>query len=78
MYIDEFTNYLDVDLGKDAIVLLTKLGYDVQLFYAESGRALISNGFLKQAKKLAESNVSNLEVLVNKGLPLLVWNHPQS
>jgi len=71
LYIDEFTNYLDIDLGKDAIVLLTKLGYDVQLFYGESGRTFISKGFLRQAKKIAKKNARELEVFVNQGIPVV-------
>ncbi|MBT8185816.1 MAG: FAD-binding protein [Eudoraea sp.] len=71
LYIDEFTNFLDVDLGKDAIMLLTKLGYDIKLFYGESGRTFISKGFLKQAGKLAEVNVKKLLGYVEEGLPVV-------
>lgn len=71
LYIDEFTNYLDVDLGRDAIEVLTRLGYEVELFYAESGRTYISKGFLKQAKKLAIGNVDKLSQLAEKGLPII-------
>ena len=71
LYIDEFTNYLDIDLGKDAIEVLTRLGYDVELFYAESGRTYISKGFLKQAKKLAKKNIPKLLLFAEKGLPVI-------
>jgi FAD/FMN-containing dehydrogenase/Fe-S oxidoreductase len=71
LYIDEFTRYLDVEVGKDAIALLVRLGYDVQLYYAESGRTYLSKGFLKQAKSLAEKNSSELAVFADKGLPIL-------
>ncbi|KGK28871.1 FAD-binding and (Fe-S)-binding domain-containing protein [Cellulophaga sp. E6(2014)] len=71
LYIDEFTNYLDVELGKDAIEVLTKLGYDVELFYAESGRTYISKGFLKQAKKLALDNIEKLKVFADKNIPVV-------
>ncbi len=71
LYIDEFTNYLDIELGKDAILLLCKLGYDVQLFYAESGRTYISKGFLKQAKKIALRNVDTLWKYAESGLPVI-------
>ena len=57
--------------GKDAIDLLVKLGYDVELFYAESGRTFLSKGFLKQAKKLAEKNSKDLYKYSKKGLPIL-------
>lgn len=71
LYIDEFTNYLDIDLGKDAIEVLTRLGYEVELFYAESGRTYISKGFLKQAKKLALKNIASLKVFADKGIPVI-------
>ncbi|GGW26180.1 FAD-binding and (Fe-S)-binding domain-containing protein [Arenibacter certesii] len=71
LYIDEFTQFLDVELGRDAIEVLTRLGYEVQLFYAESGRTFISKGFLKQAKDLAIKNVSKLLEFAEKGLPVL-------
>ncbi|WP_192878005.1 MULTISPECIES: FAD-binding and (Fe-S)-binding domain-containing protein [Arenibacter] len=71
LYIDEFTNYLDVEMGKDAIEVLTRLGYEVELFYAESGRTYISKGFLKQAKKLAIKNLEKLSEITDKGLPIL-------
>ena len=71
LYIDEFTNYMDVGLGKDAIEVLTRLGYEVELFYAESGRTYISKGFLKQAKKLAIKNLEKLSEITDKGLPIL-------
>ncbi|WP_238389969.1 FAD-binding and (Fe-S)-binding domain-containing protein [Arenibacter aquaticus] len=71
LYIDEFTNYLDVELGRDAIEVLTRLGYEVELFYGESGRTYISKGFLKQAKKLATKNLEQLSVFTDKGLPIV-------
>ncbi|MFK7812612.1 MAG: FAD-binding and (Fe-S)-binding domain-containing protein [Maribacter sp.] len=71
LYIDEFTNYLDIELGKDAIEVLTKLGYEVELFYAESGRTYLSKGFLKQAKKLASKNIPKLKVFAEKGHPVI-------
>lgn len=71
LYIDEFTHYMDIELGKDAIEVLTKLGYDVQLFYAESGRTYISKGFLKQAKKIALANIEKLKVYADKNIPVV-------
>ena len=71
LYIDEFTQYMDIDLGKDAIEVLTKLGYEVQLFYAESGRSYISKGFLKQAKQLALKNIEKLKVFANEKIPVV-------
>lgn len=71
LYIDEFTQYLDVEVGRDAIELLCKLGYDVQLFYAESGRTYLSKGFLKQAKKMVKKNMDKLETILQQGTPIV-------
>lgn len=71
LYIDEFTHYLDIELGKDAIELLTRLGYEVELFYGESGRTYLSKGFLKQAKKLALTHIPKLKVFAEQGHPVI-------
>ena len=71
LYIDEFTKYLDVELGKNAIELLCRLGYDVTLFYGESGRTYLSKGFLKQAKKLAAKNIPPLKKFADEGHPVI-------
>ncbi|ANW95907.1 FAD-binding protein [Wenyingzhuangia fucanilytica] len=55
---DEFTNYYDVEIGIDALELLHQLNYQVVfLEHEQSGRALISKGFLKEAKEVANTNV---------------------
>ena len=71
LFIDEFTRYLDVEVGKDAIELLVRLGYNVELYFAESGRTFLSKGFLKQAQKLAVKNTKELKKFADLGLPIL-------
>ncbi|WP_306012974.1 MULTISPECIES: FAD-binding and (Fe-S)-binding domain-containing protein [unclassified Allomuricauda] len=71
LYIDEFVQYLDIQIGKDAIELLCKLGYDVELFYGESGRTYLSKGFLKQAKKLVARNLEHLKPILDAGTPIV-------
>ncbi len=71
LYIDEFTQYLDIAVGQDAITLLRYLGYDVKLFFAESGRTHISKGFLSQAKRLAQENLQNLTEIIDSQTPIL-------
>ncbi|MEH6681158.1 MAG: FAD-linked oxidase C-terminal domain-containing protein [Sediminicola sp.] len=71
LYIDEFTKYLDVELGKDAIEVLCRLGYEVSLYYAESGRTFLSKGFLKQAKSLALENIQKLGEFADLGIPVV-------
>ncbi|SFR47532.1 FAD/FMN-containing dehydrogenase [Robiginitalea myxolifaciens] len=71
LYIDEFTRYLDVDQGRDAIDLLLALGYEVELFYADSGRTYISKGFLEEARALAHKNKPELLQFARQHTPLL-------
>jgi len=69
---DEFTNYLDAEIGIKAIELLTKLGYSVIMPpQVESGRAALSKGLLDQAKELAIKNVDLLKKLVNEQTPMV-------
>ena len=71
LFIDEFTRYLDVEVGQHAIELLHGLGYKVQLFFGESGRTYLSKGFLKQAKALAEKNINNLKCYFKNNVPII-------
>jgi len=71
LYIDEFTHYLDVGVGQDAIDLLTRLGYRLSLYFGESGRAFISKGFLKQAERLAKRNIEALYEVAKDGIPVI-------
>ncbi len=72
LYLDEFTNYLDVKTGRDAYDTLIRLGYNVKVLPStESGRAYISKGFLKQAKACANQNVALYKDHINAQNPLL-------
>ena len=72
LYLDEFTNYLDVKTGRDAFEALIRLGYYVNILPStESGRAYISKGFLKQAKVCANQNVALYKDRINSKIPLL-------
>ncbi len=72
LFCDEFTNYNDVETGIKAILLLEKLGYEVVIpEHEESGRAWLSKGLLKEAKKIANKNISLLKGIVSKETPLL-------
>ncbi len=71
-FIDEFTNYNDVEIGKKAIKLLVKLGYEVKFVnHPESGRAAISKGLLLKAKKHATQHVELFAPLINDKVPLV-------
>ena len=71
LYIDEFSQFLDVEVTKSAIRLLHNLGFSVQLIYGESGRTFISKGFLKQARSCAAELLPKLETSLKNGLPIL-------
>ncbi len=72
LFVDEFTNYNDVPIGKTTINLLHKLGYKIIILdNKDSGRAMLSKGFLMRAKKLAEYNVSLFSQAVTEDSPLI-------
>ncbi|MBD0257575.1 MAG: FAD-binding protein [Cytophagales bacterium] len=72
LFCDEFTDYNDLEVGKAAVELLERLGYQVEIpVHQESGRTYLSKGLLKQAKKLAVENVTLLKDLVSEQAPLV-------
>ncbi|WP_019038798.1 FAD-binding and (Fe-S)-binding domain-containing protein [Psychroflexus tropicus] len=72
LFIDEFSNYLDVEIGIDAVELLTKLGYEVKIIkHEESGRAYFSKGLLDQAQKFIDKNIDIFAPLISEDVPLL-------
>lgn len=71
-FCDEFTNYNDAGIGKTAIQLLDRLGYEVCLIdHQESGRTYLSKGLLGKAKEIARKNVFLFSELVNQDAPLI-------
>ena len=72
LFADEFTNYMEAELGITFANLLTRLGYNVIIpKHVESGRAAISKGCLKLAKKYAARNVELLADIVTDESPLV-------
>ena len=72
LFADEFTNLQEAELGLTFARLLMRLGYQVEIpKHVESGRAAISKGCLKLAKKFAEKNVSLLADKVTDAHPLV-------
>ncbi|NUO01352.1 MAG: FAD-binding protein [Saprospiraceae bacterium] len=71
-FCDEFTNYNDTSVGKKAIKLLMRLGYEVRMpEHGHSGRAQLSKGLLKDARELARQNVAIFKNLVSAEAPLI-------
>jgi Fe-S oxidoreductase len=72
LFVDEFTNRLEADIGKDALILLNTLGYEVKILpNKQSGRALLSKGFLEQAKQVAEFNIELFKDKIDNNTALI-------
>lgn len=72
LFADEFTNLQEAELGLTFAKLLMRLGYKVEIpKHVESGRAAISKGCLKYAKKYAVKNVQLLKDKVSDNHPLI-------
>ncbi|MCD4696892.1 MAG: 4Fe-4S dicluster domain-containing protein, partial [Bacteroidales bacterium] len=72
LFADEFSEYNETHIGIKAIKLLNALGYVVEIpEHFKSGRALISKGFLRKAKILAEKNVNLLKDKISEETPLI-------
>lgn len=72
LFADEFTNHEEAELGLTFVRLLNRLGYRVEVpKHVESGRAAMSKGCLRLAKKYAVRNVSLLKDKVSAEVPLV-------
>ena len=72
LFNDEFTNYNESDIGIKAILLLTKLGYEVKIpIHKESGRTFLSKGLVRSSQKIANENVSLLKDIITDKTPLV-------
>lgn len=72
LFADEFTNLQEAELGLTFAKLLMRLGYKVEIpKHVESGRAAISKGCLKYAKKFAFKNVQLLKDKISDSHPLI-------
>ena len=72
LFADEFTNFQEAELGLTFAKLLLHLGYNVEIpKHVESGRAAISKGNLKLAKKFALKNVNLLKDKISEQTPLV-------
>jgi FAD/FMN-containing dehydrogenase/Fe-S oxidoreductase len=72
LFCDEFTNYNDSEIGIKAIKLLERLGYEVTIpKHEESGRAWLSKGLIRDAKKIANKNIKLLYSFISEETPLI-------
>lgn len=69
-----YANYNNPQLGKDLVKVMNALGFGVQLLEKEKccGVALISNGFINQAKKQAKTNIASIrKSVLEKKIPVI-------
>ena len=72
LFLDEFTRYNEPSLAHTFIQLMNRLGYEVIIpKHTESGRAAISKGCVRQAKRYAEKNIRLLKDLITAETPLV-------
>ncbi len=69
-----YVNYNNPPLGKALVKVMNALGFGVQLLDKEKccGVPLISNGFIKQARRQAETNTASIrKAVVEKKIPVI-------
>lgn len=72
LFLDEFSKYLEVNIAEDAYELLVGLGYKVTVVdHLDSARALISKGFLEEAKQHVNENIDFLKDRISEEVPLI-------
>ena len=72
LFIDEFTNFNDTEIGIAVIRLLTSLKYKVVIAgHTESARTFISKGLVKRAQKTIRTNIKALSQVISEDLPLV-------
>lgn len=71
LLIDPFTNYNDPEVGAAAVELFEAFGLRVDVRSIDDGRAFISKGLVKQARRAAEHTVRALLPPAEAGLPLV-------
>jgi FAD/FMN-containing dehydrogenase/Fe-S oxidoreductase len=72
LFVDEFTNFNDAEIGRTTVLLLERLGYEVKTIpHPISGRAYLSKGMLDEARVLAVQNVRLWSSLISENTPLV-------
>ena len=78
LFVDEFTDTLDAEVGIKAVELLEALGYEVVVpRHVDSGRAQLSMGLVREARSLAATNVDLLDPVITDDA-LLVGIEPSA
>jgi FAD/FMN-containing dehydrogenase/Fe-S oxidoreductase len=68
---DCFTTFQEPQIGRAAVTLLERAGYTVELAGVCCGRAMLSKGFLVDARQLAQEGIAKLDRFATAGTPIL-------
>ena len=68
---DCFTTFQEPRIGRAAVMLLERAGFTVELAGVCCGRAMLSKGFLTDARRLAVDGVAKLDAHAAAGVPIL-------
>ena len=68
---DCFTTFQEPRIGQAAVTLLERAGFEVELAGICCGRAMISKGFLTEARLLAKEGIAKLDRFAAAGVPIL-------
>ncbi len=68
---DCFTTFQEPQIGRAAVTLLERAGFTVELAGVCCGRAMISKGFLTDARRLAQEGIAKLDRYAAVGVPIL-------
>ena len=68
---DCFTTFQEPRIGRAAVTLLERAGFTVELAGVCCGRAMISKGFLTDARRLAKDGIAKLDAFAAAGVPIL-------
>lgn len=72
LFVDEFTDYNDTEIGITTVRLLNKLGYSILTTdHKVSGRTFLSKGLVRSARKIAIRNILAFKDLVSVDAPLV-------
>ena len=72
LFIDEFTNYNDTEIGIKTIKLLIALNYRVvTASHTVSARTFLSKGLVRTARKKVRKNIDFLKLKIGEDLPLV-------
>ncbi|HEX2969255.1 MAG TPA: FAD-linked oxidase C-terminal domain-containing protein [Bacteroidales bacterium] len=72
LFVDEFTDFNDTEIGIAAIRLLTALNYKVIITdHKVSARTFLSKGLVRTAAKKARKNIDMLKLIIGEDTPLI-------